>query len=146
MAPFDLARLSNMDFIGCLTGNRLAFRLLQSPELVQIDKVDYMITRDTWGFAGPDTRSFAERLMDCFKFTGSLFYQDVRVAAFQADRIYLQTPKKFFNEATVSQEQAWSAWLLADAARQAVKKADDKKVHVKFPDSLPCGGMIWEED
>lgn len=136
MAPLDLARLASMDFVGSLTGNRLAFRLLQSPELVQFDKVDYLITRDTWGFSGPDTRSFPVRLIDCFKFTGNLYYQEVKVAAFQADRIYLHLPKKwpnnFFPDAPVSQELAWSAWLLADAARQAIMDTDDEKIHVKL--------------
>jgi hypothetical protein len=138
MAPLDLSRLASMDFVGSLTGDRLAFRLLQSPELVQIDKIDYIITRDTWGFAGPDTRSFSVRLMDCFKFTGNLFYQEAKVAAFQADRIYLRLPKKFFNEAPVSQEQAWSAWLLADAARQAIKETDNENIRVTLPTSSIC--------
>lgn len=135
MAPLDLARLSGKDFIGSLTGNRLAFRLLQSPELVEIDKVDYLITRDIWGLAGPDPRSFAERLIECFQFTGNLFYQDVKVAAFQADRIYRhpRTEGQFFSDAPISQEQAWSAWLLSDAARQAINDKDDQKIHVKLP-------------
>jgi hypothetical protein len=133
MAPLDLARLANMDFVGSLTGNRLAFRLLQSPELIVLNNVKYIVTRDTWGLAGPDPRDFAERLIDCFKFTGNLFYQDVKMAAYQADRIVLHLPKKFFNEAPVSQEKAWSAWLLADAARQVLKDDDDQNIHVKHP-------------
>ena len=133
MAPLDLARLANMDFIDSLTGNRLAFGLLQSPELVELNNVKYIVTRDTWGLAGPDPRDFSERLIDCFKFTGNLFYQDVKKAAYQADRIVLHLPKKFFNEAPVSQEKAWSAWLLADAARQVIKDDDDQNIHVKLP-------------
>jgi hypothetical protein len=135
MAPLDLARLTNIDFIGSLTGNRLAFRLLQSPELVEIDKVDYLVTRDIWGLADPDPRSFPERLIECFQFTGNLFYQDVKVAAFQADWIYRypQTEGQFFSNAPVSQELAWSAWLLADAARQAINEKDSQNVQVKLP-------------
>ena len=125
-----------MDFIGSLTGNRFPFRLLQSPELVELNNEKYIVTRDTWGLAGPDTRDFAERLIDCFQFTGKLFYQDVRKAAYHADQVVLHLPKKFFNEAPVSQEQAWSAWLLADAARQAIEETDDKNIHVKLP-ALP---------
>jgi hypothetical protein len=144
MAPLDLVRLANMDFIGSLTGNRLAFRLLQTPELVEINEAHYLVTRDIWGLAGPDPRSFAERLIECFQFTGNLFYQDVKVAAYQADRIYRhpQTDSQFFSDAPISQEQAWSAWFLADAARQAINEKDDQNVHVKLPTLPPCHFII----
>jgi hypothetical protein len=135
MAPLDLARLANMEFIGSLLTDRLPFRLLQSPELVEIDDVKYIVTRDTWAFAGPDLRSFGERLIDCFQFTGNLFYQDIKKAAYEADRTYLHSGSEgqFFSDAPISQELAWSSWLLADAARQAINEHDDQNIHVKLP-------------
>jgi len=139
MAPLNLAILAEMDFIGSLTGNRLPFRLLQSPEHVRFHKVDFVVTRDTWGISGPDTRSFEDRLLDCFSFTGNLYYQDAKTAAYHADRLYIHLPEKWptksFPEAPLVQELAWAAWLLADAARQAIRETDDANIHVKLPTS-----------
>jgi hypothetical protein len=141
MAPLDLARLANMDFIGSLASNRLPLCLLQLTEEVEINQVTYVVTRDTWGFEGPDPRPFPERLIDYFKLNGNLLYEDVQKAAYQADRTVIHMPKKIALDAPASQEQAWSAWLLADAARQAIKETDDRNIHVKLP-ALPAVSAI----
>jgi hypothetical protein len=127
-----LAFISSMDFISCLSGSRLAFRLLQKPERVHLLGEKFLVKNDHWAFACPDPRDFTQRLIDCFQFNSFMFYAKVKEAACMADYLALSQPAKFFNEAPISQEQAWSAWFIADVACEVTTVKDGAQIHVKL--------------